>query len=220
MTVESERDFLMYVRLLSVLALVLCCSFSYAEEKVDMSLDKVWALNMPGTHRLTLDRRGPQSGYVSKYGALAEAIYSFLLGKSDDPELGPVLVLEGSGLEALKNLKAVLDNKREASTSFSTKQEISVVFFAIGRHENVHLTRVLWTGSEVQLYYKFVPYLIGPQTTVHFAIIPLGKLPKGVVKVNLYRLPFAENSTISPYRIPTREEVKRIVCQPVEFKVE
>lgn len=189
------------------------------DKSVTIPLDQIWALNMPRTHKLTLERRGPQSEFVSDEGPTVEEIYISLQAMDYDQQLSPAFAVLGTGIEALNHANDVLAGRQKRRAFFTTNDEVSLVFFARGRHEHVHIRKAERLLGQTRIQYQLVPYLIGPQTTIHFAMIPLGRLPLGKMKVEMIRLSIDKQPNSSAYKPPSLEAESQIVSPPFQFTV-
>lgn len=202
----------MIVRLIVVLALVLCCSTSYAEEVVEIPLKEIWADSMPGTINIY-----ELEGTPSDNPLMAEINKKHGF-KTWQDKAGPAFAVQGTGLEALKNAHAVITEKQSRPTSLPQDSEVSVIFFSLEFGNYVHLTKVERDKNTINIRYEFVPHT-QKHLTRHFAIIPLGKLPKGQYKVDVGAEPFADRfRDQGMVEIPDERKLPR-VSPSFEFSV-
>lgn len=186
-------------------------------EPVVTPLDQIWALNMPGTRKLTPERSGPQ--FVSDEGPTIEEIYISLQAMDYDQQLPPAFAVLGTGIEALNHANDVLARRQKRQTYFTTNDEVSLVFFARGRHEHVYIRKVERLLGRARVQYQLIPYLVGPQTTIHFAMIPLGKLPLGKMEVEMVCLPMEKQPNNSTYKPPSQALKSQIVSPSFQIAV-
>ncbi len=204
----------MVVRLLALLAFVLCCSISYAEppdekgKKMEIPLSEIWANNIPGTKEI---------GRLAKQDPRLTGITS-ALGFPPKEEAKPAFAVQGKGLDALREAHAVIVDKRKSRDTFAAGSDVSVVFFAHETRSYVHLHKVERQGNNVNVSWRFVPHETEDMTR-HVALISLGKLPSGKYRVNIIRSAMPQKYIDLGFR-PTSDEVaRRIVCGPFSFTV-
>jgi hypothetical protein len=167
----------MIVRSFLLLACVACCSNSFAEDAVEIPLDQIWAWDMPGTINIqTLEKGTPSEDW------LMTKIRDEQHSKGWMAKAGSAFAVEGTGLKALENAYDIILGKQSRPTSLSG--EVSVIFFSLAAGNYVHLTNVERDQNTINVRYKFVRHE-EKHLTRHFAIIPLGKLPKGKYKVDI-----------------------------------
>ena len=159
----------------------------HAEEVVTIPLETIWAYGMPGTHKLTPEPRSPNGEFVSAESQLVDGIYLSLYRLNPKQELMPSFAVSGTGIKALEKVNEVLANRKLSATNFTTTDDVSIAFYSAGRGSHVHVHEVERIGDKVFVRYMFVPHLISPQTSLHFVIIPLGKLPSGKIRVEMIR---------------------------------
>lgn len=201
----------MTMRLFALLVVLFCCSASHAEEVVEIPLDKIWADSMPGTQNV-YGLEGTPSG-----NPLVAEIRKEHGSKSWEDKAGPAFAVEGTGLEALKNAHAVIVGKQPRSTSFSG--EVSVIFFSLVGGNYVHLTKVERDQNTIKIRYEFVSHQ-QKHLTRHFAIIPLGKLPKGEYKVDITAEGFEKPFANAEMRANPDEHKLQRVSSSFEFSIE
>lgn len=195
----------MVVRLFALLALVLYCSISHAEEPVEIPLDQIWANNMPGTRNIVdLDI---EPWFVSH-------IREALGFPQKDQDAKPAFAVLGTGLDALRAAHEVLVNKKKPRDTFPPGSEVSVVFFAHETQPYVHLHKVERQGKNINIYYQFVPHE-EEVTERYIAIIPLGRLLDGKYRMNVIRSPDAGNRL----KKVSDEVARRIVCGSFSFTI-
>ncbi|MEX0613512.1 MAG: hypothetical protein WD738_10995 [Pirellulales bacterium] len=195
-----------------------CALFAYSlaanaadkQEAVTIPLEQIWAYKMPGTRNVeTLDARG----------SLVEQIVRAL---ADPPAKGKqaraCFAVLGTGLEALREAHVLLAKGEKPHERFPAGSEICVVFSSYRTGSYVHLHKVERRGNNVEIYYRFVPHRTR-NMTVHFAVIPLGKLPRGKVSVQIIQSPMEQRFVewgLEPLRPDWAE---RVVCKSFFFAV-
>ncbi len=184
----------MIVRLFAILSFVLCCSPVYAEEPVEIPLDQIWALDMPGTRDLRELEQGDKFKSLSATERIQNSLVEntrWLLNVNHRPSYGSVVgrgtVIAATGLEALKHANAILADKQTRIEWFDSSEELTLVFFAYESGRRVRLSKVYSTKKEVVVEYAFEAVEF-PKSTSQIALIPLGKLPPGNRNVKITRL--------------------------------
>ena len=200
------------------LALVLFSCAAIAAEPVTIPLKDVWAYQMPGTmdvrelepnvygkdaQKLSVDER--QRGYES---SLIKQIVVHLADESSEKVSRPGFAVAGIGLEALRAAHAVIV-KNEKPKALPADGDTSLVFFTREFNYYVHITEIEHKGDTFKIQFRFVPHN-SKDATVHFALIPVGKLAPGKYSVQITQGP----DPIKP------EWERRIVCQPFPFTVD
>jgi hypothetical protein len=179
-------------------------------EKVMIPLDVIWGYNMPGTLNVEeLDERG------LLFAEIRRSLWAF---PSKDKDARPGFAVAGTGLESLREVHAILVKNQKPRQTFPKDSDICVVFFSYQNQPYVHLHSVRRQGSIVEVRYQFVPHET-EETTEHFALIPLGKLPSGKYDVKFIRSPMPQKYIDLGFR-PTSDEVaRRVVCGSFSFSV-
>lgn len=194
----------MTMRLLVLLVILLCCSVMGESEGplVEIPLDQIWALDMPGTKN------------AQKLAADDSAkIRRVLVNRAAERvKVGPCFLVTGEGKEATSNAaKVIVDGKSPAKTLPADK-DLSLVFYSFFAPGYVHIQSVHRSGSKVAVIYQVVTHRT-LSATVHFAVIPLGKLPAGKVTIETIELP-----SVTPYA--KQELTERAVCDSCEFTIQ
>ncbi len=214
----------MNVRLFALLALIYCCSISYAEEAVEIPQGEIWALDMPGTKDI---RELEPNRDAFKGMSAAERIENSLientrrlLNINNRPSYGSVAgrgaVVAASDLEALKLANAILANKQPRTEFFDSSEELTLVFFAYESGKCVRLKRVYRTDKEVVVEYRFETKTF-PNSSSQIALIPLEKLPPGNRYVSIKRLD--EDATNAELRQHRQAVGRQVVCDSFTFEV-
>jgi hypothetical protein len=175
-------------------------------------LDKIWAYNMPGTanaEKLDTDPRG------TLFMTIRRSIWSL---PSKQKNAGPAFAVSGTELEALRDVHAVLVKGKKSQKTFSPNSNIHVAFFSYQNRPYVHLRKVERQGNDINVHWQFVPHET-EETTEHFALIPLGKLPSGKYRVNIIRSPMPQKYVELGFRPVSDAVARRIVCGSFSFSV-
>jgi len=186
-----------------------------SEQPKQIPLDQIWGYNLPGTRDITglplpedieQLRLGRERNIEEVRRALTakrpadHALSSFILPRSPDLH---VLRIAGGQLESDSRLGA--QSRARISNSYSTSNELTLVFFSHPTSNPVRLKNVERQGSKFTVNYQFEPPST-PEVNVHFALIPLGQLSAGEYQVEFEQTPNVQDSS-------------KIVCQAFSFKV-
>jgi hypothetical protein len=192
-------------------------------------LKDIWAYEMPGTRdvwELEPDKFGVKVRDLSsqeqskryKESLIFQIRNHFGMPKSQQMALPGFAVL-GSGMDALRNAHAVLVKGKQPRKAFPENSAVSIVFFSKVFDYYVHLEKVEKQGNTITIKYFFVPHR--GDGTAHFALIPLGKMPVGEIKVDAVRSPLPKMSDVAGFGAPPSTALDSIVvCRPFSFKVE
>jgi hypothetical protein len=186
-------------------------------EVVDTPLDQIWAVNMPGTYKLTANKHSRTGKYVSAEGPILHDIFRNLHVLSDGKQSKAGFAVAGTGMEALKNLRAVLTGDQELRTEFDDSGEITIVFFSLEFGTDVFLDEVTRHDNRIKVRYRFVPR-VDAGVGSNLALIPLGRLPPGETTVELIASMDDKFAAWEIEPIP-KEIASRIVCKPHRFVV-
>ena len=127
--------------------------------------------------------------------------------------------VEGTGRTARREAAAVMLGKKKPQDSFPANRDLSVIFFSDLFGSYVHLAKVEQQRGRVVICYRFVPHE-SSQLTTHIALVPLGKLSPGEVKVDIKRLPMQHKYLDEGFKELPSSWDSRIVSQPFRFRVE
>ena len=196
--------------LMIVMALV-----GIAEEKIP--LETIWALNMPGTRNVrelepeNFGKAG--SGVDSNLNIILQPLRGLRTGQAK-----PAFAVLGTGLDALEEARAVMKGLN-ARSSFPKGSDISIVFFTHPSALYVHVHEVVKSSGLVQVRYRLVPHET-KELTQHFALIPLGKLPSGRVKVEVSQSPMEQKFVDAGAQPPEKGWESRTISGSFEFVVD
>ena len=91
-------------------------------------------------------------------------------------------------------------------------------FFSHAFGYYVHLRKVEQEPGKIVITYRFAPHRTKEMTN-HFALIPLGNLSPGKVKVESVRAPIDSQLTVAGFKEPSAAMAMQVVAQPFEFEV-
>ncbi|WP_428305488.1 hypothetical protein [Lacipirellula sp.] len=183
------------------------------EERVP--LDRIWALSMPGTKKVReLDpRESPdQETAVSQ---IARGLLS-KIGQQTDA--GPCFLVAGEGKEALENAASVIADNASPLTALTTDDEISLVFYSYAAPGYVALHSVRKAKNQVTVRYHVMMHATS-DVSVHFALIPLGKLSPGKLNVDVMQVGRDKPSPLEGVSRPEPKLVARAVCKSCAFEI-
>jgi hypothetical protein len=202
----------MLIRILAISVLWLCCSISHGEEAVEIPLNTVWAHMMPGTIKIqTLEPDTPDDKrLMARIGAI--------LAAKNQQKTGQSFVVQQTGIEALQNAYRVFSGKAKPLTSLNKDNELSIVFFTHRSNYYVHLSHVTIDQNTIQIRYQLVPHH-EQERTIHFALIPIGKLSSGNYSVEVIADPIDQKLLGRGLKEPSAGKKATIVSSSFSFKV-
>jgi hypothetical protein len=197
-------------------------------EKKEIPLKDIWAYRMPGTRDvrdLEPDKFGPHLSKLSSAEqieltdkSLFSQIGSHLGFNKPGQSAAQSFAVAGTGADALREAAAVMSATKNPRTSMSTSSNVSVLFFSHSFGCYVHLVKVETQPGQIVISYRFVPHET-KELTSHFALIPLGKLSPGEVKVDIKRVPIEKTFSDAGFKEPDSSWDSRVVAQSFRFKV-
>lgn len=176
---------------------IVCNSFSfsvhdrpkYASESPSagatiIPINQIWAYRMPGTKPVQeLDKLEEAATRDELNRSPVFQIANALSTRINEDEAPlPAFVVPGVGKEALENAAFVFEGKEQLSATFSTDEDLTLVFHARESGWYIHLVSVEKLGSTIRIKYRPVSHITS-DVTKHFALIPLGKLNEGTYQV-------------------------------------
>jgi hypothetical protein len=129
---------------------------------------------------------------------------------------GPAFVVTGRGPEVLDKMLAIFTNQSEIDHSFPVRVDINLVFYTLrsGAHY-IRIERIEVIGERIVVSYRPMLHSTA-DTSFHFAVVPLGKLPAGSYIVAFKQLPILDTSNNSaPF-----QDLSGLVCDGFSFRVE
>jgi hypothetical protein len=198
----------MQVRLFVLLASVLCCSISFAEEVVEIPLSEIWASEMPGTMDIGELHKQWQPEDIARFQRKPTP---------KEESVRPIFAVQGTGFEALRNSYEVLVKKKDPKRSFDANTDISIIFFSRDDNWYVHIKSVELKNKTITINCDMVTHET-QETTRHFALIPIGKLSSGEYQVDV--VVSQVDGTGQPISRPLdKEVVNRIISGSFSFTV-
>lgn len=185
-------------------------------EAVTIPLGKIWAYEMPETRdvrELELDAKEPDKATPLTSGILTTLTYN-----KPGQTAKPAFVVAGTGIDALREAAAVLVDGKKPRASFPASSDVSIVFFSNAFGYYVHVRKVEQEPGKIVVTYRFAPHRTKEMTN-HFALIPLGKLPPGKVKVEFVRAPIDPQFAVAGFKEPDAKVDAQVIARPFEFEV-
>lgn len=201
-------------------------------ESVTIPLDQIWGFDLPGTRDIAgiplpeIDERrwGTDSSTLRQQREFdIEQFRRSLTAKAPADNAFPAFVVNrapdfhclriASGLAAMFKQPQKLDPYRK--TSFSVGSDTTLVMFSHPASYYLRLRRVKRLGNRIVVRYQYEPHFTS-DTTVHFALIPLGKLAAGD-----YRVRFEQDRMDKRFEAAGFLPVipSRVVSQQVNFTI-
>ncbi len=196
---------------LNIFAFALFCIVS-PDNTTTIPLDEIWALDMPGTKPIRELLKDPKDDN-SLVGEIART-----LCKKYGKEVGPAFIVSGDGAEALKNTHAIITGMMKRSDKVPHAGTKSIFFFTNLDSRYIHVTKVDMKEGSIKIYCRETPHETS-NMTVHFALIPLGKLHKGIFNVEIVSEPLEKgwaDRGLKPY---DEEKRKKKYCSSFKFEV-
>ncbi|MAT72420.1 MAG: hypothetical protein CMJ58_23190 [Planctomycetaceae bacterium] len=179
-------------------------------------LKEIWAYEMPGTKRLSTATKDGK--YVMENGADVVYITRAMVRFQIDDKHGQAFVVEGEGPKALPRVRKIFEGKSMPDQMFKSGMPLSLVFFTEMSGTYVFLDEVRATGRSIEIRYRFHPHRTR-DATVHFALIPLGKLPPAQYEVELTQVPVAKEFQKQGYPAINEEWAEELICRPTRFEI-
>lgn len=182
-------------------------------KRVEIQLKHVYALAMPGTR----DVRELPAARAD--GRIVESIRKALEPEQNEKQARRGFVVTGTGDIALRHAHGVLVAGEKPKARFPADEALSAVFFSYQSALYVHLDKVERQGFAFRISYRFVPHESG-ETTEHFALIPLGKLPPGRYSVRVEQNPMEKKYIDAGFVSPPKSAGEQQVSCTFHFVVE
>ena len=179
---------------------------------IAVALDKIWAFRMPGT--IDIAKTIPKSNR----GVVKDIRNSLSHLTANEGQEFSAFAVAGDGLTALNEAKMTVVGGSVAKHSFRPNDQLWIVFYTRTCPYYVHIDAVERTTNSIRIEYRFVPH---EETivTVHFALIPIGRLSNGKYQIQMTEVPMDPKLRQLGYRPPTRDAAKSFVCQSSTFDV-
>lgn len=189
-------------RFFILLALILSGVIGHEESSVEIPMDEIWALGMPGTkdaQKLAADDSAKIRRVLMRRAA-------------EQATADPCFVVLGAGKEAISNAAKIIVEGKKPIKTLPPDKDLSLIFYSFAAPGYVHLDSVHRSSSKVVVKYQVVTHRT-LAATVHFASIPLGKLSSGQISVEVVEVP-----SETPYG--NHDRTDRAVCDSCEFVIQ
>jgi hypothetical protein len=217
----------------AIAILLFCCSTCFAEEisisqpdakgsetveeAITIPLTEIWSTNQQRIWAVD----EPLTRYIGELEAntpgnrsLASEIKKSLgFGKA-----GPAFVVQGTGIESLKNAHEVIVGNQSRSNNIPHGSDSTIVFYAHGSPYYVSITKVKRQGKLISIAYELIPKLENNEPK-YLALISLGKLPSGHYQVEINHEPYEKRFVKYGKSGPNKLVLGR-VSTSFEFNVE
>lgn len=220
--------------LIAVLLIVLSATCR-ADETIMIPLESIWAYKMQGTrdvHGLDLGRFHEKyfpgwgfEDYERERETAIKEIQRHLSSKAaSDNALSGFVIPRLIDLHTLRKIPHLMEGvmrhgKPENWTnSFPVGDEMTLVFFSHPLSYYIQLTEVARTGKNITVSYKPIPHYTS-ESTVHFALIPLGQLPAGEYRVQFKQVGMAKEFYKAGFAPLGYEQQKKHICQTFSFTI-
>lgn len=202
-------------------------------ETVIIPLDQIWGYNLPGTRDIAgvplpepkgigqteASFRVQREGYIEQMRqALASkaptetALAGFVLPGHVD-----FYTLRRASSELRGDTRLGPPNRAPTKKTHKIDGEMTLVFFSYPASYYVRLKEVELSGGDIKVSYQFEPHS-SIETTVHFTLIPLGKLPAGDYRVDFEQIPMDQKYLDAGFA-PASPEGLYLVSRPFSFEM-
>jgi len=195
------------------------------EPRIEIPLNKIWALDMPGTRDIRQmkpvgsDKRYPVARLPKLLDSWFTRIRYVLARKPPEAEAEAGFAIGPISLRSLDLTSYVLMKGGDEPPRYqSSARKTAAVFFSHPSAYRVQLEHVERRGKIIDIHYRFVPHF-SSESTFHYALIPLGKLPAGEYRVQIQQLPMEQKYIDAGFKPVGPVELRRIVCKPFSFIV-
>jgi hypothetical protein len=210
-----------YVTCVSALLVTSWVSGEDDDPAATIPLDRIWAYNMPGTK--SVRELEPQHNYdqlpsqeqLLRDSSIARIQHALLDRPAEGELAGPAYLVTGTGKQALEKVADIVTKKIEPTQVLSADTDLTAVFYSYRCGQYVWIDSVKKTNNQITIRYRFVAHRTRESTT-HFALIPLGKLPVGTFHVEIEELPPA---TLNDDPTTPIQDPQRIVCDSFSCQI-
>jgi hypothetical protein len=171
-------------------------------EAVEIPLEEIWALDMPGTQDLR-EVDPPDDPIVDKV----------LKQISESRKFDHCFVVRGEGTDALREFLRVRTD-HDYWNRLPANEPLSLVFFTKPMREDVEILSVTPRGKRITVRYRYAP-LNSSESVPQLAVIPIGKVEIGdFYTVSVERLPTDQRHVDAGFEEtpPSRLEDSRMSC--------
>lgn len=204
-------------------------------EAVRIPLETIWALDMPGArdiHGIDLGdfdgRSRPGWGFEEfrkeRAGGIEEFRKSLAIKAPSEDAMPGFIVPSAADANALRYASSRVasamryEKQGLGAYSFQSGNEVTLVFFTHPSSYYVQLVNVERRGGSIKVQYRVVPHFTA-ESTVHFALIPLGKLPAGEYFVEFEQAPMERKFQEAGFIRYDSTKERRLVCRSFSFTV-
>ncbi len=206
------------VRLAIITLVSLATSIANADDVVEIPLEEIWALNMPGTKDVREIARVDTDREPARPSNLDLVIRSLVVTPT---RTMPTLMAPGNPTRAVASAATAL---RKRDPLFGDRGPISgsddwnIVFYKFVSAYDVEIVSVERKAFHFNISYRFVPKY-QPQATVGFAVIPCGKITAGNYHINIEKLPMEQRYLDAGFKPADDKFAQRLVSGDFVFDV-
>lgn len=203
-------------------------------ETVVIPLNKIWGRSLPGTQdikTLEPDHFKPagvlppeQNQAKHFFNSLSRQIYLAIDRRAATKQpIGPGFAVAGSGHDALKAAKEIMEQDQIPPQTFPVGTEISLFFFTRGLGMGFKLKEVRQLNETVTIGFQFGSYNtsdpVEMMSAYRFALIPLGKPASGNIAVNMTEQPPENKLGNISLPISYQQRAEKGVCKSFTFTI-
>jgi hypothetical protein len=210
---------------------IFLCGLAFAQDtnkrSILIPLDQIWGYNLPGTKDVAGIpfpdddvRVGQTFAFRSREREFnIEQIRRALASKPPGEKALPGFVFpRRSDSLTLRGVQAPLLRKPSPVQRSFPEGEFTLIFFSHPLSYYARLRKVERIDNEITVAYQFEPHTT-PEATVHFALIPLGKLTADEYKVVYKQIPIDDIYREAGFE-PVHPDATEIVCRDFNFTVD
>ena len=173
-------------------------------------LDHIWAQSMPNTKRISaLDPRKDEPNAMSAVSAINRLLS--IRSSEENAKAGQCCLVEGEGKESLYSALAIIEKRQPIPEFMPAGKPLTLFFYTHFAPGYVCLDSVYWEGTRLKVNYKVVIHQT-TEATIHFALIPVGKLSAGKINVDVIEVK-------PPIAYRNQAVADRAVCDSCAFDI-
>jgi len=189
-------------------------------------LNEIWGYNLPGTKDIAgISFPSEREGIGQTYAYLTqerstniELIRRALASKpASEPAMAGFVLPRGPDSLTLRGIHSQLHRKPGPIKPDLQEGEYTLVFFSHPLSYYTRLRKVERVGNDISIHYQFEPHMT-PETTAHFALIPLGPLSAARYRVIYKQIPIEQKYRNAGFE-PVHPEASEIVCRDFSFAI-
>jgi len=192
--------------LLQIAVAVTIVSIVAPSKDKTVPLKEIWALRMPNTRDIRKLDPPKQPNADTAISRINEIL---VINSSRGIKSGKCFLVLGDGKQALLNAADILAGKKTIPKTMPSGEPLTLFFYSQPAPGYVHIDSARREESALKLNYKVIVHQTA-ESTVHFALVPIGKLLAGKFKVDINEL-----KPPTPYR--NIKKAERAVCDPCTF---